>query len=125
MLQQKKILNLLLIICSLCGFLEWGKNDHMYLFQAEAEIMGKLFTNPGSVTHPFILLPLAGQLILLFTLFQKIPNKFLTIIGVGFLGLLLGFMFIIGIIGMKYKIVISTLPFLLTAAYRITILSSK
>lgn len=68
---KSKLLNFLLIVTSLLGYLEWGGDNHIFLFKAEAEILSKLFTDPLSVLHPFTLLPLAGQIILLITLFQK------------------------------------------------------
>ena len=52
---KSKILNLLLIVTSLFGYLEWGGNNSILLFQAEADIISKLFTDPTSVIHPFIL----------------------------------------------------------------------
>jgi len=110
-----KTLNILLIVTSFIGYLEWSGNSHIFLFQGEAEIIHKLFTNPTSVIHPFILLPLIGQILLLITLFQKTPSKILTYISIVGLGLLLGFMFIIGIISLNFKIIISTIPFLIVA----------
>ncbi|MBK8627831.1 MAG: hypothetical protein IPN86_20380 [Saprospiraceae bacterium] len=110
---KSKILNALLIVTSLFGYLEWSGNSHTFLFQAEAEILYKLFTSPTSVVHPFILLPLIGQILLLITLFQKSPSKILTYISISGLGLLLGFMFVIGIISQNYKIILSTIPFLM------------
>lgn len=109
---KSKILNSLLIVTSLLGYLEWSGGSHIFLFQGEAEIIFKLFTNPVSVIHLFTLLPLVGQILLLFTLFQKIPSKFLTYISIAGLGLLFGFMFLIGLISMNYKIIFSTIPFL-------------
>ncbi len=95
------------------GYLEWSGDSHTFLFQAEAEIVYKLFTNPTSVIHPFILLPLTGQILLLITLFQKSPAKILTYISIMGLGILLGFMFIIGLISLNFKILLSTIPFLI------------
>ncbi len=89
------------------------------------EIFSKLFTDPNSVAHPFTLLPLFGQLLLLVTLVQKQPNKALTYAGLGCIGLLLGFMFIIGLIGVNYKILLSTIPFLITAVLTIRHLRIK
>jgi len=116
---KAKILNSLLILTSLMGYLEWGGNNHIMLFEAEAEIILKLFSDPQSVLHPFILIPLAGQFVLLITLFQKTPNKILTFICIGGLGILLAFMFLIGIMTLNYKIIISTLPFLILSIYSI------
>lgn len=109
---KSKILNSLLIITSLIGYLEWSGNNHIFLFKAEAEIFSKLFTDPVSVLHPFTILPLIGQILLLITIFQKTPSKILTYISIAGLGLLLGFMFIVGIMSMNFKIIISTIPFI-------------
>jgi hypothetical protein len=110
-----KLLNFLLIVTSLLGYLEWSGNSHMFLFQAEGEIIRKLFSDPLSVIHPFIMLPMIGQIILAVTLFQKKPSNILTYISIGGLGLLLVFMFLIGLISLNYKIVLSTIPFIVVA----------
>ena len=112
---MKKLLNLLLVLTSLFGYLEWGVDNSTFLFQAEYDILTKLITDPNSVMHPFVVLPLLGQLLLLITLFQKEPGKRLTYVGIGCIGLLLGLMFIIGIIGPDIKILLSTVPFIVTA----------
>lgn len=112
---KSKILNLLLIITSLLGFLEWGGNNHSFLFQAEAELLSKVFTDPTSVIHPFTILPLLGQVILIVTLFQRTANKTLTYISIGCLGILLGFMFVIGLMSLNFKIILSIIPFLVVA----------
>lgn len=116
---KAKILNLLLIITSLFGYLEWGTNNKSFLFEGEYEVLRNIFTNPESAIHPFTIIPLVGQILLLITLFQKKPNKTLTYIGIACLGLLLGFMFFIGITSLNFKILISPLPFLITAIYTI------
>ena len=114
-----KILNSLLIVTSLLGYLEWGKGHQMFLFQAESEIFAKLLNQPGSVLHPFILFPFLGQLLLIITLFQKKPGKILTFTGIAGIGLLLGLMFVIGCLGLKFKILLSTLPYLFLAVLTI------
>lgn len=112
-LMNSKVLNILLILSSLCGYLAWGGNQHIFLYKAEVEILSKLLTNPTSVLHPFTILPMLSQLLLLITLFQKTPSKILSYWSIAGLGLLMGFMFIIGIISLQYKIVISTIPFII------------
>ncbi len=116
---KSKLLNFLLILTSLFGYLEWSGDSHSFLFQAEAEILSKLFTEPLAVLHPFTILPLAGQIVLLITLFQKKPAKILTYIGLGGLGLLLIFMLAIGLLSLNYKIIASTIPFLVVAVMTI------
>lgn len=114
-----KILNLLLVITSLFGYLEWSGNNHSFLYEAESDLFTKLFSDPRSVLHPFILLPLLGQVLLLTTLFQKAPNKRMIYFSIGCLGLLLGFMLFIGLYTKNFRIVVSTIPFLVTALFAI------
>jgi hypothetical protein len=109
---KSKILNSLLIITSLLGYLEWSGNSHSFLFLAEGEVLSKLFTDPISTLNPFIILPLIGQLMLIVTLFQKMPSKTLSYLSIGSLGVLLAFMFVIGLMSLNYKIIISTIPFI-------------
>lgn len=112
-MKKAKLLNLGLIITSLLGYLEWGKSNHEFLFESELFVLTKIFSEPMSVLHPFTVIPMLGQVILLITLFQKKPNKILTYSSIAGLGLLLGFMFIIGIMSLNFKILLSTLPFLI------------
>ncbi|WP_223034791.1 hypothetical protein [Hanstruepera marina] len=108
-----KIFIFCLILFSLFGYLQWGDNNHIFLFQAEIEIIQKLFQDPGSVIHPLTLLPLIGQVLLLILLFQKKPSKLLIFIGMGGIGLLFLLMLFVGLIGLNIKIILSTLPFLI------------
>lgn len=114
LLQMKtKILNLLIIISSFFGYLEWGKNNSSFLYKGELEVLSKLFTNPIAAAHPLTLIPLLGQLLLLFTIFQAKPSKRFTYIGIISLGCLLCFITFIGIIDKNLKMLISTLPFII------------
>jgi len=112
---NKKLLNLLLILTSLAGYLEWGRDQSMFLFQMEAELFAKALREPGSVIHPFTVLPVLGQLALLWTVFQRTPSRLLTYAGMAGLGLLLGLMFVIGLMTGNMKILASTAPFLVVA----------
>lgn len=103
------------MLTALIGYLEWGNNNSSFLFQNEIEVLSKLISDPISTFHPFILLPIIGQLLLIITLFQKKPSKRLSYLGLGGIGILLSFMFLVGIISLKFKIIISTIPFLVTA----------
>lgn len=107
-----KLLNLGLILTSLLGYLEWGQENSSFLFEIELDIMTKIATDPSSVMHPFIVLPLLGQVLLVITLFQKKPGKLLTFLGLGCIGILFIMLFIVGLLSQNYQILISTLPFL-------------
>lgn len=112
---KAKLFNALLIVSSLFGYLEWGTNNREFLFQGETEIILKLFSDPASVLHPFILLPVFGQILLLITVFQKQPNKLITFAGIAGIGILLVLMFVIGCLSLNFRILLSTLPFLVLA----------
>ena len=112
---RPKILILLLLVSSLFGYLEWGDEQSSFLFQAEYEFLKGLFSDPGSVFHPFTLIPFLGQILLLISVFQKSPNKILIIVGISCLGLLLGLMMFIGIMSGSAKIILSVLPFFVLA----------
>lgn len=114
-----KILNLLLIVSSLFGFLEWGQNKTMFLVELEAELLTKSIHDPRMLLHPFVLLPLIGQILLLFTLFQQKPNKFLTYSGIGGIGILLALLFLVGCLSLNWKILFSTIPFFAIGFYTV------
>jgi len=111
----KKILNLCLLLSSFAGYLEWGQGNRAFLIQAELELFTNITNNPQGFLHPFILVPLVGQLLLLVTLFIKKPGWILTLAGLSCIGVLLLFIFVIGIMGANFKVMASTLPFICTA----------
>ena len=112
-----KILNLLLILTSLLGYLEWGGGNSAFLFQAEYEVLKGLFSNLELLTHPLTFIPLFGQVLLIITLFQQEPSKKLTYIGMACLGLLLGLMFLLGAFVLSFKVLLSTVPFFITVVF--------
>lgn len=116
---KSKLLNILLIFTSLFGYLEWGGDNHSFLFQAEGEVLSKIFTDPASVLHPLTVLPMIGQMLLLITLFQKNPGKILTYAGLAGLGILLSFILLVGALSLNFKIMLSAVPFLVLAVITI------
>jgi hypothetical protein len=110
----RKILNTCLLCSSLVGYLEWGTDQGGFLFLLEWEVFAKGFQHPMEVLHPFTILPLIGQLLLLVTLFQKTPSKLLSLTGLIFLSLLLLLISFIGVLDFNLKIFASTIPFLVS-----------
>lgn len=107
-----KILNTLLLVSSLYGFLEWGSDKSMFLFQIEAELFSKIPKEPLSVIHPLVLLPILGQVLLLVTLIKRNPAKRLTYLGITGIGLLMALIFLVGCLSLNPKILLSSFPFL-------------
>ncbi|MFM7015875.1 MAG: hypothetical protein ACKOX3_06045 [Bacteroidota bacterium] len=120
-----KLSILLLLISSLFVYLSWGPCNEAFLGQIEIDVFKILLSDPIAVSHPFTMIPLAGQLLLLITIFQSTPNKFLIKLGVYSLLFLVGFVFIIGLISLKWKILLSTIPFLVLSIYTLRIRSKK
>lgn len=109
-----KILNSLAVAFSLIGYLEWGGGNSAFLIEAEIEVLAKIFSDPMSVLHLLTVLPLLGQGLLALTLILKHENKILTLFGIGGIGALMLLIFFIGCIDINFKMIFSTLPFLIT-----------
>ncbi|HML57637.1 MAG TPA: hypothetical protein PKA85_04635 [Ferruginibacter sp.] len=122
---KAKWLNGLMIVLSLFGYMEWGGNNHAFLFETEGEMFSGLFQSPESMVHPFILVPLFGQIALLFTLFQHKPKKWITVAGIVGLASILWFVLLAGILSGNLLMVLSTLPFNLIAIYSIVHMKRK
>jgi hypothetical protein len=73
-------------------------------------ILGNKLTS--SISHPLIFLPLAGQLLLLFTALQPQPNTRLVWISIALLGILVVMVLLSGILSGNPRIIVSTTPFL-------------
>ena len=113
MMQRRQAwMTVLLILTSLMGYMAWGPDSHAFLFQAEGEVLRKLFTDPGSTLHPLILIPLASQIVLLTTLFQRTSSRWWRLAGILGLGLLMVMILIAGILSQNLWQAMSTLPFL-------------
>lgn len=109
---KARVLNFLLLATSLFAYLEWGDKQHLFLFQAELMLFSKLMHDPLAVLHPMIVLPFIGQVLLLITLFQKKPNKLYTILSLIFLGMLIVFISVVGLLSLNMKITIASFPFI-------------
>lgn len=109
---KNKLLILALVFTPLLAYLEWGKDNHTFLGSAEWDILQKLFTAPSGVMHPLVLLPLAGQIILLLSLFLHKQARWIVPAGIAMISILLFFILFIGLLSLKFKIILSTFPFL-------------
>lgn len=114
---MKKLLNLCLLLAFQFGYLEWGKGYHTFIFQAEAEIISKAMSNAASAVHPLIVIPLAGELILLYTLLKKAPSRFLSLSSLACLSVLMLLILFIGVTSGNLKILASTIPFFVAASF--------
>lgn len=107
---MQRIAVIVLIITSLLPYLEWG-NQSAFLFQMEYEILFSGKHGIENLVHPAIVLPLAGQVLLLISVFQKAPKIALVIPGIVLLGILILLVLLTGILSKNPRIQVSTLPF--------------
>lgn len=112
-----KLLITALLFTSLIGYLEWGKNNSIFLIEAEWEIIKKVYKHPQAIMHPMVLFPMLGQLLLIIALFK--PLKKIILLAISCIALLFVFMFIIAVVSINIKILLAVLPFLIFAIYTI------
>ena len=112
-LQKKRIFILLLILSSLLGYLEWGGGNRAFLYEMERDVILKLISSPKTAIHPLTILPLFGQFLLIASLIRKTNSIKLIYWGIGLISSLLLFIFFIGLISLRWKIFMSTLPFII------------
>ena len=113
------------LLSSLFAYLEWGGSNSSFLLMMEWDIIRKMVNDPLSILHPFTLLPMLGQLLLIVSLFLKEPPNWILYLGIGLIGLLLFFILLIGFLSLNVLIVISTLPFCVTSVFFVWYLGKK
>lgn len=112
LITKTKWIHLGLVVSFLIGYMEWGKDQKMFIFQAFADIIEKGLADPITFLHPFILFPLVGFVGILYSLFQNKPNKTLTLISIGGMALIMLFIFFIGVFTGNVKMILFNLPFM-------------
>jgi len=112
---MKRLLNLALLIAFQFCYLEWPPNNSMFLFQGEIEIFSKTESWISNFTHPIILTGLVTQIVLLLGAILPNINSKLNNVSVLLLGALVLLFAVVGVLSLNYKIILSTLPFLILA----------
>jgi hypothetical protein len=115
MLLLKKII-LGLFISSFIGYLEWG-NQKTILGIIEYQLLFEKSFAQETFLHPFVIIPLMGQIALLFMFFAEHPRFWSVLLAASGVGLLFLMLLLVGIISTNFKIIISTLPYLSFLAY--------
>lgn len=119
---QPRWISLGLFLSFLICYFEWS-DQSMYLFQMEMELFFTEKRNLQNFSHPLILLPFIGQLLLLVPVFRKsFPLKYVLIANL-LLGLLVFMVLLTGSLTRNIKMVASVIPFifftiLMIRAYR-------
>ncbi len=114
---QKKLAILCTALSLLVGYMEWGGGNSAFVYEVEYQILFQQGSKTDSFTHPLVLLPFAGQALLLVALFQSKPGKRLVFIGLAAMGLLAAMLLLVGLLARSPKIVLSVLPFWAAAVW--------
>ncbi|MBK7854301.1 MAG: hypothetical protein IPJ79_04805 [Bacteroidetes bacterium] len=101
-----------LLLSPLFCYLEWGSNQSSFLFEVEYNLLFNNKDFAGTFTHPAILVPLLGQLLLLIAVFYKNHSYKIIVVGIVLIALLVLLVLVAGLLSKNIKIVLSTLPFI-------------
>lgn len=112
-----RIAGLLLLLTSLIGYLEWGNGQTAFLFQVEYGLFFGGLNSAENFQHPFIFLPLLGQVLILITIFQQTPNRMLMIGGIACISVLMLMILIVGVLSLHATIAVSSCPFLILSVW--------
>jgi hypothetical protein len=115
----RRVLLLGLAITPLFCYLEWGGNNSAFLFEAEYLILFGNKNKADTFTHPLILLPILGQVLILFSAFKADSRRWVVMTGIAFQAILIVFIFLAGAFGLNWKVMLSTFPFLGLSVYYI------
>ncbi|MFN0215390.1 MAG: hypothetical protein ACKVT2_14125 [Saprospiraceae bacterium] len=122
---MKKIALSLTILSFFFCYLEWGSNQSSFIYEVAYQVLFQADSYQSNFSHPLILLPFVGLLILLVLLFQKSPQRRWVITGLLLPGILVLFILLVGILAGNIKITASTVPFLASAAWGLWLFGRK
>lgn len=110
---KRSALILLLIVCVLLQYFEWGKDQKAFA----VEMMLDIFSKKKAIFHPLILLPMLGLAGLLFSLAN--PNRGNKVLWISIIisSVLILLTLFVGLISMKLKMAISPVLFIVFAVF--------
>jgi O-antigen ligase len=104
-----------LVLTFLCGYMEWGQGQSAFLVQTEYEQFFRRELSTDSMVHPFVLLPFAGQLLLLVNTLLAKPRRRLATAGIVLMGILALMILLVGTLSRNALMALSVMPFLALA----------
>ncbi len=104
---------LILLIAFNCCYLEWGGNNHAFIFNIYSELFVKERVMQN-LLHPIILTALLSQLMILFYVLTGSLSKMILKSVVGIYAFIVIFFLVIGLLSKSYLMVLSTIPFFIT-----------
>ena len=108
-----KLFNIALLIAFLFVYLDWGHDGAEFIWQLESSIFSGPDYNIGLLTNPLFILAFIGQVLLIAATIKTQNSRRVTTIGVVLLSGIVILVLIMGLLVLKIKIVLSTVPFLI------------
>lgn len=106
-----KRLQWLLLLSFQLGYLEWGKNQHAFIFELQYQIAVQALHNLTSVVHPFTLLPFLAQCLLIISTFPRAGYPKMAWISHLILAFLMLLLLLIGCAQLRYRMMASGILF--------------
>ncbi|MEW5675835.1 hypothetical protein ABGT15_05940 [Flavobacterium enshiense] len=94
---MKQLVNIGLLVSFLFGYMEWGKDQHSFLYQIKYDLLFGQKNLLESITHPIILASLSGQLLILYCTVKNNSSKKLNVFGMILLSLIILLILLAGI----------------------------
>lgn len=111
--KRRKLLVILLLLSFQFLYLEWAGGNKMFVFNVEADLIANLKSKYKSFAHPFIFVPILGNLLLLISLVNKRYKILLTVLGIAGLGVLGIMILLISVISWNSKMLSAVFPFVI------------
>lgn len=106
-------------------YLEWSGGNSAFVYEVAYSLLFQKNDQLSSFSHPLVLLPFLGQLIVLVALVIKQPKRWMILTGTGLMGTLVLMVLISGLLSGNWKIILSTVPFILFAVWGVRLFSKK
>ena len=110
----------LAIFCLFASFLfcylEWA-DQSAFVYEVAYMLLFEKSEKASAFSHPLVLLPFLGQLLVLISLFMPKPKKWMVITGMAMMGLLVVMLLLVSLLGRNWKIFLATMPFLVSAVW--------
>ncbi|WP_421754146.1 hypothetical protein [Croceimicrobium sp.] len=112
-LNQARLYPLFLLLSTFLVYLEWGGAQRAFLVEMEVQLFRDLFQQPEHFAHPLILLPLFGQLLLIFLILKPQAKRLWPMLSIISIGLLLLFVLLGALLKWNPLMLLSVMPFML------------
>jgi hypothetical protein len=122
---MKKVAIFCLFASFFLCYLEWGGGNSAFIFEMEYAILFQRGNKLDTFSHPLVLAPFLGQLMVLITLFQKQPSKRMLWAGLVLMGILVLFLVLAGALSRNLTALLSTLPFITSTVWCIRLFAGK